>query len=111
MVYLFNNRAPNTRYYDGSGLYDIDMAVDVYLLSSFGGALTARLPPADAAETAGRVVTIKKMDVCAFLWLLLKMADRDPIKATKNLTAQYRSITVVSDGGSGSSFQDIRKSI
>jgi hypothetical protein len=33
-----NRSAGNTRYYDGSGTYDIDMAVDVYLLSSFGGA-------------------------------------------------------------------------
>lgn len=37
---ISSNRAPgNTRFFDGSGVYDIDMAVDTYLLSSFGGAL------------------------------------------------------------------------
>lgn len=60
-----NRAAGNTRFFDGSGIYDIDMAVDVYLLSSFGGALTARLPPANAAKAIGRMVTIKKTDVSA----------------------------------------------
>ncbi|MCB1550592.1 MAG: hypothetical protein KDJ26_01185 [Alphaproteobacteria bacterium] len=97
---ISTNRAPgNTRYYDGSGLYDIDMAVDVYLLSSFGGALTARLPPADAAEAAGRVVTIKKMDVSAHSVTVVENGGSGPDQSNQNLTAQYQSITVVSDGG------------
>lgn len=59
---IASNRSPgNTRYYDGTGTYDIDMAVDVYLLSSYGGALIARLPPANAAEAVGRTVTKKPM--------------------------------------------------
>ncbi len=41
------------------------MAADTYLLSSFGGAITARLPPADAVEAVGRTITIKKVDVTA----------------------------------------------
>lgn len=40
-----NRMSGNTRFADVSGTYDIDMAVDVYLISSFGGAVTARLPP------------------------------------------------------------------
>ncbi|MDD3021991.1 MAG: glycosyl hydrolase family 28-related protein [Alphaproteobacteria bacterium] len=97
---ISTNRAPgNTRYYDGSGTYDIDMAVDVYLLSSYGGALTARLPPADAAEAAGRKVTIKKTDVSGNAVNITENGGSGPDQYTQSLTAQNQAITVVSDGG------------
>ncbi|MCB1563481.1 MAG: hypothetical protein KDJ75_07900, partial [Alphaproteobacteria bacterium] len=63
---ISSNRAPgNTQFFDGTGTYDIDMSVDVYLLSAFSGALTSRLPPANAAEAAGRMITLKKTDSSA----------------------------------------------
>lgn len=96
---ISSNRAPgNTRYYDGTGTYDIDMAVDVYLLSSFGGALTARLPPANAATAIGRTVTIKKTDVSANAITVTEYGGSGPDGYGQPLSAQYKAITVVSDG-------------
>lgn len=97
---LSSNRAPgNTRYHDGTGVYDIDMAVDVYLLSSFGGAMTARLPPANAPEAVGRTVTIKKIDVSGNVVTVTEQGGPGPDQLSQALNAQYKSITVVSDGG------------
>ncbi len=95
-----SNRSPgNTRYFDGSGIYDIDMAVDVYLLSSFGGALNARLPPADAPEAVGRMVTIKKTDVSANAITISEQGGSGPDGYNQILPAQYKAISLVSDGG------------
>ena len=96
---ISSNRAPgNTRYHDGSGVYDIDMAVDVYLLSSFGGAMTARLPPANAAIAVGRTVTIKKTDVSDNVITVTEYGGSGPDGYGQPLNAQYKAITVVSDG-------------
>lgn len=96
---ISSNRAPgNTRYYDGSGTYDIDMAVDVYLLSSFGGALTARLPPANAAIAIGRTVTIKKTDVSGNAVTVTEYGGSGPDGFAQPLSSQYKTITVVSNG-------------
>lgn len=94
-----SNRAPgNTRFHDGTGTYDIDMAVDTYLLSSFGGALTARLPPANAPEAIGRTVTIKKTDVSANAVSVSENGGSGPDGFTQPLPDQYDAITVVSNG-------------
>lgn len=96
---ISSNRAPgNTRYHDGSGTYDIDMAVDVYLLSSFGGAMTARLPPANAAIAVGRTVTIKKTDPSANVITVTEYGGSGPDGYGQPLNAQYNAITVVSNG-------------
>lgn len=98
---ISSNRAPgNTRYYDGTGIYDIDMAVDVYLLSSYGGTLTARLPPANSSKAIGRMVTIKKTDVSNHAITISVQGGVGPDQYNQNLTAQFQAITVVSDGGS-----------
>lgn len=97
---LSSNRAPgNTRFFDGSGTYDIDMAVDTYLLSSFGGAMTARLPPANAAEAIGRTITIKKTDGSSNTITVTEQGGSGPDGFGQPLNAQYNAITVVSDGG------------
>lgn len=93
-----NRMSGNTRYFDGTGQYDIDMAVDVYLLSAFSGALEARLPPADAAEAIGRKITIKKIDTSANAVSVSEQGGNGPDQATRSLSAQYDAITVVSDG-------------
>ncbi len=96
---ISSNRAPgNTRYHDGSGTYDIDMAVDVYLLSSFSGAMTARLPPANAAVAVGRTVTIKKTDVSSNIITVTEYGGSGPDGYGQPLNAQYKAITVISDG-------------
>lgn len=97
---ISSNRAPgNTRFFDGSGNYDLDLAVDVYLLSSFGGAMTARLPPANAANAIGRTVTIKKTDVSSNTITVSEIGGSGPDGFNQPLSSQYDAITVVSDGG------------
>lgn len=98
-VIASNRSAGNTRFFDGSGTYDIDMAVDVYLLSSFGGAMTARLPPANAAEAVGRTITIKKTDVSSNVITVTEQGGSGPDGFGQPLSSQYSAITVVSDGG------------
>lgn len=96
---ISSNRAPgNTRFYDGSGTYDIDMAVDTYLLSSFGGAMTARLPPANAAISIGRTITIKKTDGSSNVITVTEYGGTGPDGYGQPLNAQYNAITVVSNG-------------
>ena len=97
---ISSNRSPgNTRFYDGTGIYDIDMAVDVYLLSSFGGALNARLPPANSKKAIGRQITIKKTDVSSNAVTVTVQGGSGPDQYNQPLSAQFQSITVVSDGG------------
>ncbi len=98
-VIASNRSAGNTRYFDGTGVYDIDMAVDVYLLSSFGGAMTVRLPPANAAKAVGRTVTIKKTDISGNAITVTEQGGSGPDQSSQVLNAQYKAITVVSDGG------------
>lgn len=93
-----NRMSGNTRYHDGTGIYDIDMAVDVYLLSSYGGALTARLPPANAAKAVGRMVTIKKTDSSANMVTVSEQGGSGPDQYNQPLNDQYDAITVVSNG-------------
>lgn len=97
-VIASNRSAGNTRYYDGAGTYDIDMAVDTYLVSSFGGALTTRLPPANAAEAIGRTITIKKTDSSSNVVTVSEQGGSGPDGYSQPLSAQYDAITVVSDG-------------
>ncbi len=98
-VIASNRSAGNTRFFDGSGTYDIDMAVDVYLLSSFGGAMSARLPPANAAESIGRTITIKKTDSSSNVITVTEQGATGPDNSAQPLNSQYSAITVVSDGG------------
>jgi len=93
-----NRMSGNTRFHDGSGTYDIDMAVDVYLVSSFGGALTTRLPPANAAEAVGRMITIKKTDTSSNVVTVSEQGGSGPDGFNQPLAAQYNAITVVSNG-------------
>lgn len=94
-----NRMAGNTRYADTTGTYQIDMAVDYYFISSFGGAVTAQLPPADAAEAIGRTVTIKKTDSSANAVTVTEQGGAGPDQSSQSLATQYKTITVVSDGG------------
>ena len=93
-----NRMAGNTRFADTTGTYDIDMAVDTYLLSSFGGALTARLPPANAAKAVGRTITIKKTDASANVVTVTEQGGSGPDQYNQPLSSQYSAITVTSNG-------------
>lgn len=94
-----NRMAGNTRFVNAAGTYDIDMAVGTYLLSAFTGALTARLPAANAPQAVGRTVTIKKTDVSANAITVSEQGGPGPDNATHVLSGQYNAITVISDGG------------
>lgn len=93
-----NRMAGNTRFADTSGTYNIDMAVDTYLISSFGGAVTAQLPPANAAKAIGRTITIKKTDSSANAVTVTEQGGNGPDQSSQSLATQYKAITVVSNG-------------
>lgn len=93
-----NRGSQNIVYADTTGTYDIDMAYDIYLLSSYNGALTARLPPADAVEAINRVVTIKKTDVSANDVTVTEQGGPGPDYASQILGDQYDAITIASNG-------------
>ncbi len=96
---ISSNRAPgNTRFFEGTGTYNIDMAVDTYLISSFGGVVTAQLPPANAAEAIGRTITIKKTDSSANAVTVTEQGGTGPDNSAQPLSSQYSAITVVSNG-------------
>jgi len=93
-----NRMSGNTRYAETSGTYDIDMAVDTYLLSSYSGAMTARLPPANASESFGRTITLKKIDVSSNNITVTEQGGVGPDNYAQVLSDQYDAITVVSNG-------------
>lgn len=96
---MASNRAPgSTQFIDTSGTVDIDMAVDTYLVSSYNGALTTRLPPADAAEAIGRVITIKKTDPSSNSVTITEQGGLGPDLSSKVLNSQFDAMTVVSNG-------------
>lgn len=95
-----NRLAGNTRFADTNGTYQIDMAVDYYFISSFGGAVTAQLPPANAANAIGRTVTIKKTDNSANAVTVTEQGGPGPDQSTHSLNTQYKAITVTSNGAS-----------
>ena len=93
-----NRMAGNTKYYDTNGQLDIDMSVDTYLISSYGGAVTCRLPPANAAKAIGRTITIKKTDVSNNPVDVSEQGGAGPDQYTQTLSNRYNAITVVSNG-------------
>ncbi len=93
-----NRMAGNTRFAEASGIYNIDMTVDTYLISSFGGAVTAQLPPANAAEAIGRTITIKKTDNSVNAVTVTEQGGAGPDQSNHVLGAQNAAITIVSNG-------------
>lgn len=93
-----NRMAGNTKFYDTTGQLDIDMSVDTYLISSFGGAVTCRLPPANAAKAIGRTITIKKTDTSSNIVTVSEQGGNGPDQFTQPLNTQYEAITVTSNG-------------
>ena len=94
-----NRMAGNTKFFDTNGQLDIDMSVDTYLISSFGGTVTCRLPPANAAKAIGRTITIKKTDGSSNTVFVSEQGGNGPDQYTQPLNAQYNAITVTSNGG------------
>jgi hypothetical protein len=97
-VKSLNRMAGNTKYFEANGQIDIDMSVDTYLISSYGGVVTCRLPPANAAKAIGRTITIKKTDNSTNAVYVSEQGGAGPDQYTQPLNTQYNAITVVSNG-------------
>lgn len=98
LVTSSNRMAGNTKFYEVAGTIDIDMAVDTYLISSYVGVVTCRLPPANAAKAIGRTITIKKTDPSANAVQITEQGGNGPDNYTQTLLTQYKAMTVVSNG-------------
>ncbi|WP_029009194.1 glycosyl hydrolase family 28-related protein [Azospirillum halopraeferens] len=78
------------------GRVDLDLRSSVYLVSSYGGAVEARLPPAGAAN--GHAVTIKKTDASANPVRITETGGNGPDGREWTLANRYDIVTVVSNG-------------
>lgn len=92
-----NVTAENTEFHSGSGTFTPDIRKRLYLLSATA-ALTAELPPANAADVAGRVVTIKKNDATANIVTVTEAGATGPDGEAIELTAKGHAVSVISDG-------------
>lgn len=90
-----NRMTGNARYADVTGLYPIDMVADMYIISSFGGAVTAQLP--NASEALGRVITIKKTDPSANAVTVTEENGPGPDNGSVVLSTQNHAVTVMSN--------------
>ena len=81
---------------DSGGLVELDLASSIYLVSSYGGAVQARLPAAGAAN--GHTVTIKKTDASANPVTITEAGGPGPDSRTATLGSRYDFVTVVSNG-------------
>ncbi len=89
----------NAHYVDGVSTYVPDVTRRLHLVSASGGAVTVELPPANAAQSVGRLLTIKKTDASGNAVTVSESGGSGPDGANKTLTARYHAITLMSDGG------------
>lgn len=78
------------------GTLDLDLSSSVYLISAYGGATTARLPPAGSAN--GHAVTIKRTDASANLLTVVEIDGPGPDGRTLRLANRFDYATLVSNG-------------
>lgn len=78
------------------GLVALDLASSLYLVSAYGGAVEARLPPAGSAN--GHAVTIKKTDASANPVTVTEAGGSGPDGRTAILGNRYDFVTAVSNG-------------
>ncbi len=78
------------------GTVDLDLTSSVYLVSAYGGAVTARLPGAGGAN--GHAVTIKKTDASPHPVTVTENGGTGPDGRVWALGNRYDWVTVVSNG-------------
>lgn len=78
------------------GLVALDTLSSVFLVSSFGGPVEARLPPADPAN--GRQITVKKIDLSDHPVTVTEQDGSGPDLRTVRLADRFDFVTVVSNG-------------
>ncbi|MCB9960258.1 MAG: hypothetical protein H6843_16805 [Rhodospirillaceae bacterium] len=78
------------------GTVEPDLSSSVYLVSSFGGAVTFVLP--SAGDANGRQVTVKKIDVSDNPVTVVEDGGSGPDGRAALLSARYEQVTVISNG-------------
>ena len=81
---------------ENGGVVELDLSSSVYLISAYGGATTARLPPAGSAN--GHAVTIKRTDASANLLTVVEIDGPGPDGRTLRLANRFDYATLVSNG-------------
>ncbi len=88
----------NTMYVSGVTLYQPDLTRAFYYVSAYTGAMEFRLPPPNAQNAVGRTITIKKSDVSGNAVSVTQSGGGGPDGGTYNLTGQYKTLTIISNG-------------
>lgn len=90
----------DTEYVERAGVATVDLALtsSVYLVSSFNGAITARLPRATADGVNGTMMTIKKIDASNNPVLVTEDLGNGPDNRTITLSSRYDFVTIVCNG-------------
>lgn len=78
------------------GRVELDLSSSMYLVSSYGGPVEARLP--SAASANGSVVTVKKTDASANVVRIVETDGRGPDGRVLTLGNRFDFVTVVSNG-------------
>jgi hypothetical protein len=82
------------------GTFAADLSRRLYNVNATGGITTVELPPANAASSVGRVVTVKKTDASANAVRVTENGAVGPDGAMVTLATRYHAVTVMSDGTS-----------
>ncbi len=81
-----------------AGTYKPDLTRTLYMMNATAGQIIVELPPANAAQSVGRMVTIKKQDSSANIVRVTEEGATGPDNVAVNLAGQYHALTVVSNG-------------
>ncbi len=93
-----NMMPANTYYIEGEALVMPDLTRPYYFISAYAGAVIFELPPANAAESTGQTVTIKKTDATSNAVTVTVSGSTGPDNSVQTLSTMYSAITVISNG-------------
>lgn len=88
----------NTASISGVTLYKPDITIRLHLVGAGASPCTVELPPANAATSVGRIVTVKKTDASAVAVRVSEEGATGPDAALQSMTTRYHTVTVMSDG-------------
>lgn len=81
---------------ESGGLVELDASSSIYLVSAYGGAVEARLPPAGSVN--GNAVTLKKTDASSHPVTITETSGAGPDGRSLVLGNRFDFVTVVSNG-------------
>lgn len=82
------------------GTFVPDLSRRLIAVNATGGQTTVELPPANAASSIGRMITVKKTDASTNHVRVTENGAIGPDGAMVSLTTRYHAVTVMSDGTS-----------